>query len=88
MLEPEEIIENFNQEQELNQYPDPKSAKQLMETKFPDTLWLINSIFTLNTINQISAAPNQWKSWLTQYFAYKIAKGEKVFNHFESSVGP
>ena len=63
----------------------PIFMKDLINTDFPETQWLVENLFATGTINQISAAPNQWKSWLTQYFAIRIAIGDLIFNRFKTT---
>ncbi|MBI2550896.1 bifunctional DNA primase/polymerase [Candidatus Uhrbacteria bacterium] len=58
------------------------SFKELCESEFPDLKWAIESLFESGTINMISAAPNQYKSWVVQHMAICLARGEKVFGHF------
>lgn len=72
-------------EEEKDVFNDPISIKQLQEESLPDIIWLVENIFSKGTINQISAAPNQWKSWLMQYMAIKIAKGGRIFDRFSTS---
>ena len=58
------------------------SLLELLNKKFPEKKWLVENIFQRGTINQISAPPQQWKTWLTQHMAICIATGEKVFGQF------
>lgn len=58
------------------------SFKELCEAEFPDVKWAIESLFESGTINMISAAPNQFKSWIVHHMAICLARGDKVFGQF------
>lgn len=68
---------------EENEWTPPISIAELCKKDFPEKKWIVDNIFERATIGQLSAAPNQWKSWLMWHFAISIAKGEKVFGRFE-----
>ena len=65
----------------------PKGAVHLsdfMSKKFPPTSWLVDQLFEVGTINMISAAPNNWKTWLTLDIAIAIAQGREAFGKFKT----
>lgn len=77
------LVKEFGlEEKKMEKYPDPIFIKELMEKNIPPIQWLIENIFTAGTINLISAAANQWKSWIMLYCSIKIAKGEPIFGKF------
>jgi hypothetical protein len=55
------------------------SATDFAKTVFPKTHWIIDGLFENETINMISAAPNNYKSWLTIDIAVSLAKGMPLF---------
>jgi len=60
------------------------SLIDLLNKEFPEKKWTVENIFQRGTINQLSAPPQQRKTWLTQHIAICVATGEKVFGHFET----
>ena len=64
------------------EWTPPISIEELYKKEFPELLWVVESIFARATINQISAQPNQGKTWVALHMAICIASGNKVFDHF------
>ena len=60
----------------------------LMTTEFDEARFAIFPFFEAGALNMISAAPNQFKSWLLLYFAVHIARGEPVFGRFAVEQSP
>lgn len=60
------------------------SMKELCELDLPPTDWDVEGLIEHGTPNMISAAPNQFKSWVLNHFAICIAKGVPVFDHFKT----
>lgn len=67
-----------------NEWTPAISLMELLNKNFPEKKWTVENIFQRGTINQLSAPPQQWKTWLTQYMAICIATGEKVFGNFST----
>lgn len=61
------------------------SAKELSDMAFPEAKWAVEQLFESGTVNMISAAPNQYKSWVTLQIAISLAKGTKLFDEFETT---
>jgi hypothetical protein len=57
----------------------------LLHKTFPGVAWTVQGLFESGTINMISAAPNQYKSWLLLHIAARVASGGLVFNKFSTS---
>ncbi len=60
------------------------SMKELCELDLPPTDWDVEGLIEHGTPNMISAAPNQFKSWVLNHFAICIANGVPVFDHFST----
>lgn len=71
-------------EDAVNKWTPPISIADLCIKEFPQKKWVVESIFEHSTIGQLSAAPNQWKTWIMWHLAICIARGEKVFGKFET----
>src|SRR3989344_869305 len=77
--------QELNTSSELNvyKYGAPAiSIEELCKKEFPPQQWIVENIFARSTINQLSAPPNNWKTWVTLHLALCIARGEKVFDKF------
>lgn len=61
------------------------SLKELCERSFPAAVWAIEDLFEAGTLNMISAAPNQYKSWIVAHMAICLAKGEPLFGRFKTT---
>ena len=59
------------------------SAVELNSKTFPEQKWIISKLFESGTINMISAAPNNYKSWLTLDISLALATGAPLFKFFE-----
>lgn len=62
----------------------PMSLKELYEKNLPPTDWDVEGLFEHGTPNMLSAAPNNFKTWLIDVLAISIASGEKLFGHFNT----
>lgn len=58
------------------------SAIELCKKTFRGTKWVIRDLFQSGTMNMISAAPNNYKSWLTLDIAMSVATGRPLFGYF------
>lgn len=67
----------------LKEWTPPISIMELCKKDFPDKKWIVENIFERATIGQLSAPPNQWKTWLMWYMAICIASGREIFGKFE-----
>jgi hypothetical protein len=56
------------------------SLKDLLNTHFPIPQWVISGFFETGSVNMISAAPNQYKSWVVHHMAICVASGKPVFD--------
>lgn len=65
------------------EWTPPISLLELCKKDFPEKKWIVENIFERATIGQLSAAPNQWKTWIMWHKAICIATGKKVFDKFE-----
>ncbi len=63
----------------------PISISDLCKKDFPEQKWVVENIFETSTIGQLSAAPNQWKTWIMWHLAICIATGKPVFGKFNVS---
>lgn len=66
----------------LQEWTPPISIMELCKKDFPEKKWIVENIFERGTIGQLSAPPNQWKTWLMWYVAICIASGKNVFGKF------
>ena len=58
---------------------DAISLKELVGKHYGLPNWAIQDFFETGTLNMISAAPNQYKSWIAHHMALCLASGNKVF---------
>src|SRR3989344_1457164 len=77
-------IEEISREESEKEWTSPISIEELCKKEFPPIPWVVEGMFARKTINQISAPPNQWKTWTALHVGISIAKGEKVFCHFNT----
>lgn len=63
-------------------FPKPLSLAELRTLKLEAPPWAVESLFESGTINMISAAPNQFKSWIALHIAVCLANGTPVFGRF------
>jgi predicted ATP-dependent serine protease len=81
--EKERIIPPNRAEELLELYPI-KSLKKLMTTKFDPVHWVVDKLVPESGIVAISGAPASFKTWVILDMAQKIAKGEMLFDRFET----
>lgn len=81
LLEQPKII----QHEHLKNIINILTAKELNEKKIIKPKWIIDRLFQSDTMNMLSAAPNNYKSWLTLDIAISIATGSPLFGFFEVS---
>lgn len=79
-----EQVEERRKKSEI-QLPSSLSLEDLCKKEFPPQKWVVENMFAIGTINQITGAPNNWKTWTTQHIALAVAKGQKAFDHFETT---
>lgn len=84
-------IEEINKKQQkiatkeaADEWMPPISIEELCKKEFPAMQWVVENMFARKTINQVSAQPNQGKTWVVLHMAICIAKGEKVFDKFNT----
>jgi hypothetical protein len=63
---------------------EPMSLTELCEKDFPLTPWIVHDLIDRGSINMISAAPNQYKSWIVHHIALALAQGAPVFGYFKT----
>lgn len=63
-------------------FPKPLSLSELSALTLESPPWAVESLFESGTVNMISAAPNQYKSWIALHIAVCLASGTPVFGHF------
>jgi len=63
---------------------EPISIGELDKKDIPEAKWVVEYLFETGTMNMLSAPPNQYKSWVLQYMAICIARGERVFDYFNT----
>ncbi len=66
------------------QFREAMSLKDLCELDIPAVEWDIERLIEHGTPNMISAAPNNYKSWVIIHEAISMASGVKVFGHFKT----
>lgn len=71
-------------ERSTQEWSNPISITELAKKPLPEKKWIVEKYFVAGTINQISGDSNNWKSWVLLHAAIKIAKGEKVFDVFDT----
>ena len=76
-------LQNKETPSPLTEWTPPISMSELCKKDFPEKKWVVENIFERATIGQLSAAPNQWKTWIMWHMAICIATGKKVFGRFE-----
>jgi hypothetical protein len=79
--EPKEAIQTKNIGESI-------SFKELCEQDVPPVVWAIDKLFEVGTINMVSAAPNQYKSWVVLHMAICLASGNPVFGQFKTQQQP
>jgi hypothetical protein len=63
----------------------PIPLPDLLAKDYPGPDWAIERLVATATINLLTAAPNNWKSWLTLHAALSLAKGSPLFGHFQTT---
>ncbi len=69
---------------EIDEKLKPITLNELMAKQFPDEEWLIDGLMAKGSLTVLSAAPNQYKTWLAMEIAIKVAKGEILFGRFST----
>ncbi len=64
--------------------PPALTLRELYEMDIPPVQWDIEGLFEHGTPNMLSAAPNNFKTWLVDAIAISVASGEKLFGHFST----
>jgi hypothetical protein len=63
------------------------TAKQLVDTDYPETTWLVKDLIPSIGFTALTGAPASYKSWITEHLAICVATGTPLFNHFEVTQG-
>lgn len=63
---------------------NPKTIKELLNTKFPEQQWIVERLIPANSITIMSAEPNSYKTYMLLEIALKATQGELLFNQFET----
>jgi len=62
----------------------PTSLSELMAKEFPPNHWLVENVIPQQAITILHGAPMSLKTWVVLELAIRAAKGEKLFNQFET----
>jgi hypothetical protein len=65
-------------------FREAMSLKELCELDIPPVDWDIERLIEHGTPNMLSAAPNNFKSWVILHEALCMAKGAPLFGHFKT----
>jgi hypothetical protein len=65
----------------MTELEDAIILKDLIGKSFGLPNWVVSHLFETGTVNMISAAPHQYKSWVVHHMALCVAAGKSVFNH-------
>lgn len=71
-------------EKENRFLPSPMSLKDLSALPVPPVRWLVQDLIEFGTMNMLSAAPNNYKSWVVLAIAIASASGRPLFGHFKT----
>lgn len=77
-------FEEQNAEQNTDVY-DVVSDSQLITTEFPQAAWQVERLIPKEQITVISGPPSSYKSMVTLDMAIRMVRGEKAFQHFETT---
>jgi len=67
-----------------NPFVEAVSIKELCELDIPPVDWDVEGLIEHGTPNMISAAPNNYKSWVIIHEAICMAGGKPLFGHFKT----
>lgn len=90
ILAPEIKVDNVTTptpivEQDIN---DSLSFADFITKEYPRAKFALEPFFELETVNMLSAPPNNWKSWFLFYISACIARGEMAFSkHSTTQMG-
>jgi hypothetical protein len=79
-----EIIVPNKKEEVIINLDSAMSFKEFITKEYPPAKFAIEPFFELETLNMLSAPPNNWKSWLLFYLGVQIARGDMAFGKFRS----
>lgn len=71
-------------EREFRLLPSPMSLRDLSALPVPPIRWLVQDLIEFGTMNMLSAAPNNYKSWVVIAIAIAAASGRPLFDHFRT----
>ena len=84
----EEITEEDSKENNKNENKIPLlSIDEILALPEIETVWLVESIVQSQGITIISGLPNHFKSLFVQMLVKAVAKGNSLFNQFQTSKG-
>lgn len=63
----------------------PESGYELQNAGDVRVNWIVEGLVAEEAITTLSALPGSFKTWLYQYLAVKVVKGESAFNHLRTS---
>ena len=61
---------------------NPTTLKELLNTKFPEQQWLVESLVPADGITIMSAEPGSYKTYMLLDIAIKVTQGEQLFDKF------
>ena len=61
---------------------NPTTLKELLNTKFPEQQWLVESLVPADGITIMSAEPGSYKTYMLLDIAIKVTQGEPLFDKF------
>lgn len=64
---------------------EPISLEALMAKEFPKVRWVVEKIIPAEGMVAISGLPSVYKTWLVLDLAVKVARGEALFDRFETN---
>lgn len=62
----------------------PESGYDLQDAGSLKINWIVENLIAEETLTTISALPGSFKTWLYQYLAVKVAKGESAFGQYKT----
>lgn len=66
---------------------NPVTLQTLMGKRFPQQMWLVDTLIPASAITIISAPPKSYKTWVLLGIALSVARGEPLFGRFKTFQG-
>lgn len=63
----------------------PEHLGKLLAKKFPPQRWVIDDLVPYGGVTVMSGLPGTFKTWLLLEMAHKVAEGQQLFGHFNTS---